>query len=67
MNKRTIAEIQMLGAIKAWLDCPDERRPSAWALGRMVEEYADQFNCGAQIVPGVGIVENGQQTWPPQT
>jgi hypothetical protein len=63
-DKRTIAEAQMHKAIKAWLDCEDGRRPSAWALGRMIEEYADQFNAGAQIVSGVGIVENGQKVWP---
>lgn len=43
MNKREAAELQMLAAIKVWLDCEIERRPTSGALGRLIQKYADEF------------------------
>lgn len=43
MDKREAAELQMLAAIKVWLDCELERRPSSGALARLIEKYAEEF------------------------
>lgn len=50
MDKREAAELQMLAAIKVWLDCEFERRPSSGALGRLIEKYAAEFAHSTQTL-----------------
>lgn len=40
MDRREAAELQMLAAIKVWLDCPADRRPSPQALGMRIADIA---------------------------
>ena len=37
-------EAEMRAAIKAWLDCPAEKRPTPAALGQRIAEIASTFN-----------------------
>jgi hypothetical protein len=38
--RKAKAEADMRLAIKAWLKCEPEKRPSAWSLGQRIEEIA---------------------------
>lgn len=37
---------EMHSAVRVWLECPADRRPSAWALGKRIEEIASALTNG---------------------
>ena len=51
-------ETEMLAAIRAWLKCPAEKRPSPYALGKQIERIASALSRPER--DGAERIEKGQ-------